>query len=158
MRPGPAPMPTKLKVLRGERRPSRLNDREPQPLMDAPRMPVDLDATARAVWDRVMETQAPDVILAAHRDIMRLYCEAVVRYEESAAMLRKSGPLMIDRHHGGAPVKSPLHQIVRDNASLVRQLAGDLGLTPSAISTIRTAPKSNDSTMAGLLQSKRRTG
>jgi phage terminase small subunit len=29
-------------------------------------------------------------------------------------------------------VKNPLHQIVRDNATLMLQLAGKLGLTPAA--------------------------
>ena len=33
---------------------------------------------------------------------------------------------------GGELVKNPLHQIVRDNALLVRALARELGLTPAA--------------------------
>lgn len=96
-------------------------------------MPDDLDPAAAAVWRRVMgEIGATGVIRGADADIFRLYCESVVRYSHAEALLRRSGPLVVDRHHGGAPVKNPLHQIVRDNALLVRQLAGELGLSPAA--------------------------
>jgi P27 family predicted phage terminase small subunit len=154
---GPAPLPTALKLLHGERRPSRLNRDEPRPPANAPQMPDDLAPAAQLVWRRVLETQAPGVILAAHSDVLRLYCEAVVRSEESAALLRQSGPLILDRHHGGAPVASPLHRIVRDNATLVRTLAGDLGLTPSSLSSVHAAPKPINDRMAALLMPRRTT-
>jgi P27 family predicted phage terminase small subunit len=156
-RRGPAPLPTKLKLVHGEARTSRLNLTEPEPADEAPIVPADLDPAARIVWDRVLRTQAPGVILAAHTDTLRLYAEAVVRYEEAAALLRGSGPLLIDRHHGGAAVRNPLHQIVRDNATLVRQLAGDLGLNPSALSSVHLTAKPQGSAMARIL-ARRQTG
>lgn len=155
-RRGPAPLPTAVKRLHGETRRSRLNLDEPQPPANVPRRPADLDPAAQAVWERVLADQAPGVILAAHTDTFRMYCEAVARYGESAALLRASGPLVIDRHHGGGAVKNPLHQIVRDNATLVRQLAGDLGLNPSAMSSIHAVPEPRDSAMARLLVPRRR--
>jgi P27 family predicted phage terminase small subunit len=45
-------------------------------------------------------------------------------------MLQQSGPLV--RGQRGELVKNPLHQVVRDNVVLVRSLARELGLTPSA--------------------------
>jgi P27 family predicted phage terminase small subunit len=63
--------------------------------------------------------------------VLRLYCDAVVRYNEAAALLEKSGPL-VRGVRAGELVKNPLHQVVRDNATLVRTLAGDLGLSPSS--------------------------
>ena len=47
-RRGPAPTPTKVKRLRGETRPSRLNHAEPLPHPALPRMPADMDAWRRA--------------------------------------------------------------------------------------------------------------
>jgi P27 family predicted phage terminase small subunit len=138
-RRGPAPLPTKLRVLRGETRPSQVNRAEPEPRSGEPRMPDDLEPDAQAVWRRVLRDQAPGVIRAVDGDTLRLYCEALVRYRQSEALLRQSGPLLVDRHHGGAPVKNPLHQIVRDNALLVRQLAGELGLTPASRVGLREA-------------------
>jgi hypothetical protein len=46
-RRGPAPTPTKVKMLRGETRPSRLNHREPMPSPDVPKMPADMDPEAK---------------------------------------------------------------------------------------------------------------
>ena len=138
-RRGPAPTPTKLRLLRGESRPSQVNRHEPEPLAGAPAPPADLDPAARVVWQRVLHDQAAGVITGADTDIFRLFCEAVVRYRGSEALLHRSGPLVVDRHHGGALMKNPLHQIVRDNATLVRALAGELGLTPAARVGLRDA-------------------
>jgi len=139
-RRGPAPMPTKLRLLRGESRPSQINRHEPEPLAGGPVMPDDLSPEAQAVCERVIrEVGQTGVIRGADSDVLAMYCEAVVRYRQAEALLRQTGPLIVDRHHGGAPVKSPLHQIVRDNAVLVRALAGELGLTPAARVGLRDA-------------------
>ena len=131
----PPRLPTRLKLLRGERRPSRLNRHEPQPRSRRPRMPLDLSPTAKAVWRRVLrEMGATGVITAVDADILRAYCEAVSRYAYAAALLEQEGPLI--RSGAGARrgelVKNPLHQVVRDNALLLRALARELGLSPAA--------------------------
>src|SRR5437660_1164931 len=51
-RRGPAPTPTRLRVLRGETRPSQVNRAEPEPLAGQPVAPADLDPDAREVWAR----------------------------------------------------------------------------------------------------------
>lgn len=138
---GRPPIPTKLKLLRGETRPSRLNRQEPRPRGIRPRMPLDMGPAARAVWRRVMrEMGATGVITAADADVFRVFCESVARYEYAARLLEQSGPLIAARGHGaraGELVKSPLHQIVRDDAVLVRALARELGLTPTARTGLR---------------------
>ena len=136
-RRGPAPLPTALKVLRGTARPGRINRHEPEPSPNAPALPDDISDEARVVWERVLrEFGHSGVIRAADTDILRLYCEAVARYDYAARLLTETGPL-IRGARGGELVKNPLHQIVRDNATLVRALAGDLGLTPSARTSLR---------------------
>jgi len=168
-RRGPAPTPSRLKALRGESRPSRLNPDEPQPPAWAPAMPRDLAPGAQAVWQRVIETQAPGVILAAHADVLRLYCDAVVRYTDYAARLARSGPL-IRGARGQELVRNPLVAMVRDAADQVRVLARELGLTPSSLTGVRAAgvelddpfdaflrgrDGSNQSPMAELLRPRR---
>ena len=136
-RRGPQPMPTKLKVLHGERRPSRVNRNEPQPRRSLPVRPPDLSAAAAKVWRRIMRDYgATGVITAADGDALRAYCEAVARYQHAAVALEKSGPLVEGARYGDL-VKNPLHQIVRDNADLLRQFARELGLTPSARTGLR---------------------
>jgi phage terminase small subunit len=51
----------------------------------------------------------------------------------------------------GELVKNPLHQIVRDNATLVRQLAGDLGLSPAARTSLHPEPERVESKLARFL-------
>ena len=129
---GRPPTPTKLKLLRGESRPSRLNRSEPSPRAGLPRMPLDLGDVARTVWRRVLrEMGATGVITAVDGDVLRLYCEAVARYRHASGLLDTSGPV-IRGARGGELIKNPLHQVVRDNAVLVRSLARELGLTPAA--------------------------
>jgi P27 family predicted phage terminase small subunit len=87
---------------------------------------------SRAVWDRVIrDFGATGVLTGVDTDALRIYCEAVVRYVNAAVRLEKSGPL-IKGARLGEPVKNPLHQIVRDNADLVRAFARELGFTPAA--------------------------
>ncbi len=131
-RRGPAPTPTKVKRLRGETRPSRLNLREPMPSADIPKMPGDMDADAKVVWRRVIrDMRHTGVIRAADADVLRCYCEAVSRYAAAARVCGQTGPLVRGRH-GAELVKNPLHQVTRDNADEVRQFARELGLSPSA--------------------------
>ena len=131
-RRGPAPIPTKVKLLHGETRPSRLNLHEPMPAPDAPKMPADMDAGAKVVWRRVLrDMRHTGVIRAGDADILRCYCEGVAGYAGAARLYAQSGPLVRGRH-GGELVKNPLHQVARDNADEIRQFARELGLSPSA--------------------------
>jgi P27 family predicted phage terminase small subunit len=130
-------MPTKLKLLHGERRPSRVNTSEPQPRPNRPVRPASLSKAAAIVWRRVMrDFGGTGVLTAVDADALRAYCEAVARYEHAASMLEESGPLVRGARRGEL-VKNPLHQIVRDNAELMRQFARELGLTPSARTGLR---------------------
>lgn len=128
---GPAPKPTRLKLLSGETRPSVINYAEPIPASGTMTPPPDLRPEARVIWERVLEAiGGTGVITLADKDLLRLYCEALARYLEAEQMLTKTGPLLNGRD--GTFVKNPLHQIVRDNADAVKKYARELGLTPAA--------------------------
>ncbi len=141
----PPRTPTKLKVLRGEARPSRLNRSEPQPRGARPRMPLDMSPAAQAIWRRVVRAMSTTgVITAADADILRAYCEAASRYAHAARTLEQTGPLITAAGRGarrGELVKNPLHQIVRDNALLLRATARELGLTPAARAGLQVSPQ-----------------
>ena len=150
-RRGPAPLPTKVKLLHGETRPSRLNPDEPRPPANAPVMPSDLSPAAQAVWQRVLRDQAPGVILAAHADVLRVYCEAVVRYQEYSGLLAKTSPLLRGAR-GSDLVRNPLVAMVRDASDQVRALGRELGLTPSSLTGVHAFPDP----AADLLSARRR--
>lgn len=135
---GPAKEPVALTLLKGERRPSRVNYDAPQPRARLPRMPVDMSAPAKTIWRRVMRDYAETGILTAvDTEVLRAYCEAADRYQKAATMLERSG-LLVRGAHRGELVKNPLHQVVRDNAVLVKTLARELGFTPAARAGLRT--------------------
>jgi P27 family predicted phage terminase small subunit len=107
-------------------------------------MPPDLDHRSRAVWGRVLrDFGKTGVIRSLDEDALRCYCEAVSRYETAAALLLSSGPLI--RGRGGELVRNPLHQIVRDNANLIRIYARELGLTPAARVGLHTTEENTTS-------------
>ena len=99
-------------------------------------MPLDMSPAAKTVWRRVLrEMGATGVIAAVDGDALRTYCEAVSRYIYAATTLERAGPLIKAGGTGarrGELVKNPLHQVVRDNAVLLRAFARELGLTPAA--------------------------
>jgi len=129
-------MPNRLKIIRGETRPSRVNYDEPMPTALHLQVPEDLSADAREIWVTIVQAvHHTGVLTSADVDTLRMYCEAFVRYRLAEDMLTKTGPLIKGRN--GEFVKNPLHQIVRDNALLVRALGRELGLTPAARSGLR---------------------
>src|SRR6266545_3922985 len=149
-RRGPAPTPTALRLLRGETRPSRINQATPQPRAGLPRLPADMSGGAKAVWRRVLrEYGGTGVLTGADADALSVYCDAVARYEVAARTLEASGPLV--RGQRGELVKNPLHQIVRDNADLVRLYARELGLTPAARTGLRGGEESEGDPFAAYL-------
>jgi P27 family predicted phage terminase small subunit len=129
---GPKPTPTKIRVLRGERRPSQINYQEPKPIpMDDLAAPMDLPEIAQDVWRETVDAlRATNVLTKADREMLRHYCEAVMRYRQASDALNRSSLLIKGRK--GEVVKNPLNQVVRDNADLARSLAREMGLTPSA--------------------------
>lgn len=133
---GPARTPTALRLLRGDKHKDRHNLNPPKPKAGYPVMPRDLSGRAASVWRRVRRAlEDTSVVTLADADVLRAYCEAVARYEYAAIELEKSGPVV--RGPNKTIVKNPLHQVVRDNATLVNRLARELGLTPSARENIK---------------------
>lgn len=134
---GPAPAPTALKLVKGERR-SRINENEPKPSTRStpPACPQWLRPEARRVWKRL----APDlrrrgVLTEWDREAFAVYCEAVVHHRQACEILDASA--VIIRGAQGNLVKNPLLQVIRDQAAIIRAFSQEFGLTPSARSTIK---------------------
>lgn len=128
---GPAPKPTRLKVLQGVTKPSRLPVNEPVPRAGLPEPPGWLSDEARLVWDRtVSELRAMGLAYGADRDSLVIYCTAVVNHARAQQMLDITGPL-IQGTEGGV-VRSPALAAVNHAAVIVNRFAREFGLTPSA--------------------------
>jgi P27 family predicted phage terminase small subunit len=143
---GRAPTPTKLRLLHGEHRPSRINANEPVPAAMEPVAPEWFTVEARAVWDRVTyQLKMMELLTAADQDALVVYCEAVVNYEAAVKLVSKAGLLI--RGRDGNVVKNPAVQMVRDFGATIRVMSGEFGLTPAA--RVGLSTKSNPSAAAG---------
>lgn len=133
---GPAPRPTALKLLHGEKNRDRINTDEPLPRPTLPESPEDMAADVREVWDETLvELEAMSLAFSADGPALRCYCEAVVNHRKASNLLAKSAILVKGIH--GNLVRNPALQVQRDAANTIRAFAQEFGLTPSARSSIR---------------------
>lgn len=131
---GPAPKPTSLRLLHGDR-PSRINTAEPQPRDLPPERPPWLSPQARDEWDRIVpDLAAMGSVKAVDGAGLAAYCEAVGRFRSSSAVVARTGPLVIGRD--GLPHKNPAVTQARDASYEIRMWAREFGLTPSARSPL----------------------
>lgn len=136
-RRGPAPEPAASKLARGETRPSRLNRMEPLPRHAPPRPPKGLSDRAKEVWRRVLRDAPPNLIMAADADVLRIFCDAVVLYEDAIGTVMRIGLVVRGRH--GELVKNPVLMPMRDQREAIRILSRELGLSPAARAGLQVA-------------------
>jgi P27 family predicted phage terminase small subunit len=133
---GPAPAPTALKVIKGEKK-SRINQKEPRPPVapSPPRCPSWLSPQAKRVWRSLAaDMHRRGVLTDWDRVAFAVFCEAVIHHRKACEMTDASALLVRGAH--GALVKNPGLQIIRDQAAIIRGFAQEFGLTPSARSSI----------------------
>jgi P27 family predicted phage terminase small subunit len=132
---GPAPKPTRLRLLHGDR-PGRTNQDEPPTPSGLPECPDDAADDVRQVWDYTIGNLiVMGVATPADRDALRCYCEAVVTHRKASALLAEQSTL-IPGTVKGAVVANPAVRVQRDAAAQVRAFAGEFGFTPAARSEI----------------------
>jgi P27 family predicted phage terminase small subunit len=97
-------------------------------------MPEALSEEARVVWARVVATAAEDVILAADEFGLEAFSNAVVMYRRAMSLLETAGPLVKGRR--GGIVINPAHRAARDWQTVALAWSRELGLSPSARSSL----------------------
>jgi P27 family predicted phage terminase small subunit len=129
-RRGPAPKPTALRALHGEK-PYRINQHEPRPAEVLPEPPAELSDAGREIWDHIV-TELAAMWLAHRADAHALhaYVEAVELHAQASVMVRRAGPLIKDRD--GAVRTNPAVRIQREAARTMLALAREFGLTPAS--------------------------
>lgn len=134
-RSGPAPKPTALRVLHGDRK-SRINLNEPRPVDIPPEPPSWLSRWAVEEWRRLVpDLIAMGTVKRVDATALAAYCEAVSRLRTASVLVAESGPLLIG--DDGLVRKNPAVAQARDASYEVRMWAREFGLTPSARSPLR---------------------
>ena len=147
--PGPKPIPTTLKVLRGNPGHEKLNKNEPKPalLPQVPEPPPFLEGYAREEWNRLItELHRLQLVTMADINPLAAYCMAYHRWrtaEESLAEMAKrdliSKGLMI-KTVGGNAIQNPLVGTANRAANDMVRYASEFGLTPAARARISAGP------------------
>ena len=144
MKPGPAPKPTKLKLVAGNPGKRPLNDSEPQYADGCP-MPPWLPAGARAEWLRV-EPHLQEMGLLTVVDMAAFagYCIAVDQLERATEALipTEDRPRPeIQFAPSGYEVPSGAELMRRNALKEIRAFAAEFGFTPAQRSRIRVPKK-----------------
>ena len=133
---GRKPVPTHLKILRGNPGKRRLNSHEPLPEGDLKDPPDWFSDSQKAGWNYAID-HAPDGLLK------RLDCSALVAWVVAQDMHRQATE-MVARHGllirapvTGAPIQSPYIPIVNRQATIMLRAAEQLGFTPVARSRVQ---------------------
>jgi P27 family predicted phage terminase small subunit len=135
---GPAPKPTALRILHGDK-PSRINRNEPQPRNMPPEKPAYLTPRAAQEWDRVMpDLIAMGTVKAADQAALAAYCESVALSAQISAAMAEDGLLVTGPDGTGR--RHPLAGAWKAAGAEVRAWSHEFGLTPSARSELRAAP------------------
>ena len=158
---GPRPIPTHLKLLRGNPGHQALNKNEPQPLQfeNVPDPPEFLTGYARDEWWRIIEElQRLKLVTLVDINPLAAYCQAFKRWrtaEEMLATMADRDALMnglIIKSKNGTAVPNPIAVMADKAAAAMVRYASEFGLTPAARSRITAAHAENpDSKFAGLI-------
>lgn len=130
---GPKPLPTMLKLVRGDKE-STFNDDEPMPDDGLPRCPVK-DKLVNEVWDYTVQQMARmKIVSMADRDLLLAFCQAVVMHRRASELLDAEGYLF---EGSLAITPHPAIKMQREAAMMMRQFGAEFGLTPASRTRIR---------------------
>lgn len=109
-----------------------------------PACPRHLGKEARKEWTRVSRIlHRAGLLTQLDRAALALYCTAYERWVEAEMMIRKHG--LLTESPNGHWVQNPYLAISNKSLDQLKRLAGELGLTPAARSTIKTPHEHEDS-------------
>jgi len=133
---GPRPTPTALKVLKGERAPSRGVPRwEPEPEDGPLERPEWLETTALRIWDReAPKAQRLGLLRPGYEPLFAAYCVSLATMEAAGALLMKVGPVIRGRER--QLVSNPAAREFARSAEMARRLGAEFGRSPAAAAVI----------------------
>ena len=134
---GPAPKPTVLRVIEGNRGRRPLNKNEPKPRPITPTCPSHLAAAGRAEWKRIVpELERMGLLTIVDRAALAAYCQAYARWKAAEAKIVETGEVI--RQPGtGNYVRNPWLLTAERAMEQVHRYGAEFGLTPAARTRIQ---------------------
>lgn len=134
---GRKPVPTKLKLLRGNPGKREIPKNEPQPKVTkkVPEPPKFLDRGAKKEWKRVApELHQLGLLTMADMTPLAAYCQAYSRWTQAESEIRKHGLLV--KAPNGYPMQSPLLAVANKAMKQMKEFLIEFGMTPSSRSKV----------------------
>lgn len=135
---GRKPVPTALKLIRGNPGHRPLNEQEPVRVPRLPSPPKELTARAKTIWRRdgrkLMQT---GVITDLDEAAFAAYCSSYARFLDASDLLGKSSLLIRSQQHG--LVVNPLLRIVRESQEAFLKALTEFGMTPSSRARLKVS-------------------
>ena len=141
---GRKPVPSHLKLVRGNPGKRAINRSEPKPRRERPSAPAHISDTAREVWGQaVLTLDEMGVLTAADVFAIEVLCEAIADHRDAGETIAAEGRFYETTTKEGSAMWR-LHPAVALRSDADRRVRGwcaEFGLTPSARSRIETTPK-----------------
>ncbi len=141
--PGPAPKPSKLKLLQGNPGHKKLNKAEPV-FTGQPDCPSWITQTAKTEWKRIVkELESLDLLRAVDSSALASYCQAFARWRSAEEIVDAEGqtvqePVMSKAGEvvGMKTKRHPATIIAKDERAAMHRAAALFGFDPSSRSRI----------------------
>ena len=140
--------PTKLKILQGTQKPSRINPREPEPDVEIPEIPIGSDGKPvltgqeKAEWDYItplLEEQG--LIAKINRNSLVRYCILSAQFLEAKAIVDKQGAVLSELDGKKCkPFRNPWDRVKIDNGAELRRLEADFCMTNTTYGKFHAKP------------------
>lgn len=141
---GRKPLPTDVKLWRGNpgRRPLNVNEPKHATLDGAVPDELSTDDKARAEWLRIVETLSHGHVTIVDRATLVGYCVKFSQWQRLEAEAARH-PFIV-KAPSGYPIQNPAWGMANTAYKLMLKSAAELGITPSSRSRIAVTPKADD--------------
>ncbi len=130
-KPGRKPIPTQLKIVRGEKRPCRLKEDQPKPKADKIEKPFELSEVADEQWDKIVgQLQDAKLITNIDTHALALYCESYATWTDANKWIRLKGTVVKSKN--GHLVQSPFFHVANKSQDQMTKMLVEFGMTPSS--------------------------
>lgn len=143
---GRKPLPTQMKVLRGNPGKRALNKAEPKPQVKAPPCPRHLSKEARKEWRRISkELLTLGLLTVVDRAALAAYCQAWSRWVEAEEQMSKPDFKLVRSTDKGYEHASPWVGVANNALKQMKAFLVEFGLTPASRSRVSVAkPEEKD--------------
>lgn len=133
---GRKPVPTHLKVIRGNPGKRALNKNEPQPEGDLSAPPDWMSETQKKGWTYAIENAPCGLLRKLDRSVLTAWVVAEDLHRRATQQVDKFG-IITKAPNSGVPIQSPYLPVVNKQAQIMLKAAEQLGFSPASRSRIQ---------------------